>query len=296
MPTYVLTDNKKFDRELPRAGTFKGVCIGVWDLGVRDTEYLGQPRVTREVMFSWEIDQRMTQEGDYKDKRFVLSTRKFTMSFADKANLTAFVQALLGKTLTEAERKTFDLDSILGMSGAVTVMHTAGKDGNTYANIQTITPLMEGVEPLKAETDWSTPPAWIQKLIDAGHIVQDSDSDSCKLAKCELQVAKEEAQKEAVKPVAESTELGADSTAQLIAECDAEDVAKKASAEPEIPFGNNDSDALLRLRELARELKINLANHIAATTGTIKPSDKLSLEEVEACLIALESIKANKEI
>ena len=283
---------KKFERELPRAGTFKGICIGVWDLGCRDTEYLGVPRVAHEVMFTWEIDQRMTGEGEYKDKRFVLSSRKFTLSFGDKANLTVMVQSLLGKILTEAERKSFDIESIRGMSGAVTIMHTAGKDGGTYANIQTITPLMEGVEPLNQEIDWTVTPAWIQKIIDAGHTVQESDTDSCKLAKCELIVAKEEATKQ-VAPVVKSTDLGADSTAELIAECDAETALAKA--ETEIPFGNAGElsldDMLIKIRALAMELKIDLNKHITATTGKVITTDKLDANYAEAVLLSLIAVK-----
>ena len=181
---------KKSQREIPDEGSVAGICVGVWDLGFRDDEWQGQPKVTHDIMFTWEVDQRMTGEGEYKDKRHVLSSRKFALTFGDKANLTLFVKTLTGKTLTEEERKTFDLESIKGMCGAVTIAHTI-KDGITYANLQTITPLMKGVEPIVAETDWSTPPEWIAKLIEAGHTIKEGDSEACKQRKTMLAVVPE---------------------------------------------------------------------------------------------------------
>jgi len=297
----------KFDRELPKAGPFRAVCIGVWDLGIRDDDYQGTPRTPHEIMFSWEIDQRMTGEGEYKDKRFVMSSRRFTLSFGEKANLTTFVQNLLGKEMSEDERASFDLSSVKGMSVAVTISHTVAKNGKTYANIMNVAPLMQGLVPLVAETNWDIPPKWIQEITTDGWTIKDSDSAMCKMAKCELLVAKEEADK-TEKPViattattSEAEAIGAESTAELIAECDAEKAV--AQAETTIPFGDASEDVtslsepemILKIRKLCMELKIEVQKHIAAVLGSPITTDKLTKEQAEKVLLELIKIKQSQE-
>ena len=312
MPTYA-PPKKGSERELPKAKTVRGVCIGFWDLGCKDSDWKGVAKVSREVMFSFEIDQRMTGEGDYKDKRFVMSTRRFTLFLTETSNLGKFITSFLGRPLTEKEmgtykeRGTFDLESLVGMSGAVTVTHVE-KDGKVYANIQNITPLMDGVEPIVQETKWDKAPDWIQKIIEDGWTVKDSDSAMCKMAKCELLVAKEEAEEKAKKSTvatsattSEAEAIGADSTAELIAECDAEQAI--AQAETEIPFGSpaedvsslSEPEMILKIRKLCMELKIEVQKHITATLGNPITTDKLTKEQAEQVLLELIKIKQSQE-
>jgi len=91
----------------------------------------------------------------------------------------------------------------------------------------------------------------------------------------------------------ENSPLGADSTAELIAECDAETALAKA--ETEIPFGNAGElsldDMLIKIRALAMELKIDLNKHITATTGKVITTDKLDANYAEAVLLSLIAVK-----
>ena len=309
MPIHApIKGDAKRQRELPKATTHKAVCIGVWDLGYWDDEYKGEKKVIRKIRTQWELNQRMEGEGDYKGKRFVIGTYPTSLSFGEKANLTKMVNSILGKELTEDERKAFDLESLKGMSALISIAHKEGRDGLTYANISGFVPLLDDMEPLAMETNWSTPPEWLQKEINQGWTIQESDSDSCKLAKAELLVAKEEAEEKAKKSTvatsattSEAEAIGADSTAELIAECDAEQAI--AQAETEIPFGSpaedvsslSEPEMILKIRKLCMELKIEVQKHITATLGNPITTDKLTKEQAEQVLLELIKIKQSQE-
>ena len=69
-----------------------------------------------------------------------------TLSLHEKASLRKFVKSVLGRDLTAAELKKFDVESLLGLPVHVVVVQNH-KDGETYANIAVIQPHKTG-EPL----------------------------------------------------------------------------------------------------------------------------------------------------
>ena len=55
-----------------------------------------------------------------------------------------------GPLLTD-ELQGFDLESLLGQNCQLQVVHAPGRNGQTYANVQTIVPLMPGTPLLDPE-------------------------------------------------------------------------------------------------------------------------------------------------
>ncbi len=77
------------------AGTHNAVCFGVFDLGYQKTIWSNKESIKRQVIVSWEINETITTEGEYKGKRFVIS-QKYTLSLSEKANLRKHLESWFG--------------------------------------------------------------------------------------------------------------------------------------------------------------------------------------------------------
>lgn len=130
------------NRQLCPEGTFNAVCVTILDLGTQPNEKWGD---RRKITLSFELEEE-NEDGD----RFILF-RNYNASLAPKATLTGHLKSWLGIKIEKGEE--FDLDEMLGKPGMVTVVHTEGDDGTTYANVDTITSLPKGVKPLKPNAD-----------------------------------------------------------------------------------------------------------------------------------------------
>jgi len=142
------------ERELPKAGICNAVCCYVEDVGYQQTMF-GEKR---QIVIGFELNQRITQEGKFKGERFLISNT-YTASLNEKANLHKHLVGWLGRALTPAETKQYDISGLRGKGVTVTILHRDSKDGTkTYANITALAPVMEGLEPmmveLKAVPDW----------------------------------------------------------------------------------------------------------------------------------------------
>lgn len=122
------------------ADVHNGVCIGVYDLGT----HVGVYGAKRSVKIMFEID---AQRND--GKNFVVS-RDYGFTISKKSKLREMIEAWRGKPFTEQEESDgFDLAKLIGQPCAVQVVHK-DSNGNTYANIGSITKLMKGMTPMKA--------------------------------------------------------------------------------------------------------------------------------------------------
>lgn len=77
--------------------------------------------------------------------RYTLSSRPFTVSLHEKANLRKFVEKVLGRALTEAELESgFEPESLIGKYCKITVEHNTVGD-KTFANIALVSKAKEPV-------------------------------------------------------------------------------------------------------------------------------------------------------
>lgn len=121
-------------------GSHMAVCYRVIDLGTQRWEYQGEPQIGRKVMLFWELHGEAddgsalcTEEG-----RPLSISKKYTLSLGKKANLRADLESWRGKAFTEDELAGFDIGSLLGAPGMVTVKHNQS-NGKTYANVASVT-------------------------------------------------------------------------------------------------------------------------------------------------------------
>jgi len=128
--------------QIPK-GTFLARCYSLIHLGVQDVEWKGEKKTAYKIRLGFELP---TKKSNFNgvEKPLVIS-KEYTLSMGEMANLRKVVEALIGTTLTESEAVGFDVESILGKACLISVIHTE-RNGNTYANIGDVLPLMEGQE------------------------------------------------------------------------------------------------------------------------------------------------------
>lgn len=167
------------------AGSYHAVCFGIVDLG-EQTPRNPKYRPSQRVMFMWELpDERVQFDRDGKQYDLPRTiSREFPLSLGSPnkpTKLRTFLEAWRGRKFTADEQRGFDVKDVLGANGLLTVVHNVTESG-TWANADSMGPLVKGMTPKKAELDltyftltdipegaplkWpETIPEWIRKKI-----------------------------------------------------------------------------------------------------------------------------------
>lgn len=137
-----VSDTGGGDFKLTPAGMHLACCYRVVDLGTQETTYEGESKLTPQVSIYWELhgeaDDGSPLVTDKGEPMTIFST--FTKSLGKKAKLRAVLESWRGRPFTDAELKGFDVPKLLGAWCMVNVTHTE-RNGKTYANVATVTPL-----------------------------------------------------------------------------------------------------------------------------------------------------------
>jgi hypothetical protein len=118
-------------------------CYRIVDLGTQKTEYLGQIKHLRKVMFGWELHgedsdgKPLNTENDEPMAIF----KNYTLSLNEKANLRLDLQSWRGKPFSDEESQRFDISVVLGHWCMLNVIHKPGKDDKIFANVAGISPI-----------------------------------------------------------------------------------------------------------------------------------------------------------
>lgn len=128
------------------AGTFAASVVNLVDLGTQETGY-GE---SRQVRIAFELlgkTKEIEVDGQKKDIPHVVG-KDSTLSMNKKAFVRQVTDAALNTSiLSDDEAEGVNIEEILGKNVQVTVEHkTAKSSGNVYANVKSVTPIMEGVE------------------------------------------------------------------------------------------------------------------------------------------------------
>jgi len=141
------TEDKALERVNPKTGLTQCVLTGIIDLGTQTVTYEGQSKQVKQVALEFKLP---TQHHIFDEERGaepLMLFRDVTASLHPKAVLTSIVTGMLGKSLP-AE---YDLQDLIGTNAMVNVVHVE-KDGKTYANAASFSPLMDGVDAVEYET------------------------------------------------------------------------------------------------------------------------------------------------
>ena len=121
------------------AGMHAAVCYAVIDLGVHYSEVWKKEQ--HKILIIWETDEELTTaDGEKKPKSI---SKEFVLSLHEKADLYKTLISWRGRAFSPQELAGFDVKNVLGAPCLLNILNVE-KDGNTYANIGGITPLMKG--------------------------------------------------------------------------------------------------------------------------------------------------------
>ena len=125
------------------AGSHLARCYRIIDLGTQKTEYMGETKFLRKVMFAWELHGEDGEGNELAtaDGKPMAIFKNYTLSLNEKANLRLDLQAWRGKPFTEEESRRFDISVVLGHWCMLNVIHRPGKEGKVFANVASISPV-----------------------------------------------------------------------------------------------------------------------------------------------------------
>ena len=125
----------------PPKGLWQAVCVDVEDLGLQQTPFGDKDK----VRLTFQITER-TPAGKRHEPR-----RPLNSNTHEKSTLRRFVEVLERRSFSTKEQQDYDLETLLGKNCLLQLVHVQGRNGQTYANIQTIVPLNNGTPLLKPE-------------------------------------------------------------------------------------------------------------------------------------------------
>jgi len=111
-------------------GIHPAVCVDVIDLGLVETEFQGERRMTNKVRLYFETEQR-NEEG----KNCVIS-KTFTASLHPKAKLADFLGKWRGRPVVPGE--SIDLAKLVGANCTLVISHQQNMVGRTYGSIDAV--------------------------------------------------------------------------------------------------------------------------------------------------------------
>jgi hypothetical protein len=167
--------------ELIPAGTHVARCIGVIDLGTQYSEKFGNS--SRKVLVKWELPNELMDDG-----KPVGTSKKYTLSLNEKANLKKDLESWLGRGITEDEQKEgFALGALLGKTCFLSIVHAQSGD-KTYANIAGVMSVPKGTvvpeqsNPMVSydvengkDAVFAKLPEWIRTMIEQSKEFKDGD-------------------------------------------------------------------------------------------------------------------------
>lgn len=140
MPTVVPNNSVEF-KPVP-AGSHAARCYQFVHIGTVTEVIQGKEVVLNKARFTFELPDELRDDG----KPNVIS-EEFTLTMSKKGNLRKFLDGMLGHALTEEEAKSFDVESLIGKTCLLNVIHKISPSkGTTYAKINNASPLPKGMK------------------------------------------------------------------------------------------------------------------------------------------------------
>jgi hypothetical protein len=139
---FIAKDNGGGDFKRVPAGVHIGRCYKLIDLGTQEVVWEGQTKLQDKISIYWELhgeaDDGTPLTTDDGEPLTIFST--YTMSLGKKAKLRADLESWRGRPFADEELKGFDISNLIDAYCMVNVVQTT-KEGKTYSNVQSLTPL-----------------------------------------------------------------------------------------------------------------------------------------------------------
>jgi len=121
-------------------GTHVARCFRIIDIGTQHGEYQGKPTRRNQIIIGWELPDELidTEEGE----KPIVTSRFYTNSLGEKANLRRDLEAWRGRTFSDEELMKFDLETIVGVPCLLTIV----KSDNGKTKVAAVTGLPKGTQ------------------------------------------------------------------------------------------------------------------------------------------------------
>ena len=144
MPIYAENNGGGMNYEPVPSGLYPARCYSMIEIGTVTSQWEGETKSAKKVRLTFELPTETKVFREENGEQPYSISREFTLSMHEKAGLRKFLEGWRGKAFTEEEAKRFDITVLIGKEAMINVVHTV-KDGKTYANISTASPMMKGM-------------------------------------------------------------------------------------------------------------------------------------------------------
>ena len=146
--------NKK--RTLVPEGNHVARCISIIDLGTADSEWKGEVKKRKRVMFTFEFPDHTAVFREEDGPQPLGRSVTYTASLSQKAKLRQDLQAWRGRAFTAEDLMKFDLQNVLGVPCLANVQHKENANGTTSDRIVGLSALPKGLQcPDSANEPWA---------------------------------------------------------------------------------------------------------------------------------------------
>lgn len=136
MPFIIKGGSSNF--KLLSAGSHIARCSMLIDLGTQAPKF-EDAKARRQVYIAFEVPGELMDDG-----RPITIGQRYTHSTNERSVLAQHLEAWRGKKFTPSERKSFDIEAVLGKPCMISVIHVERGD-KTYANLNSISAVPAGV-------------------------------------------------------------------------------------------------------------------------------------------------------
>lgn len=137
--------NTSQQREIIPAGNYVARCYEMIHVGTNVENILGQDKVLNKVRITWELPTELRVFNEEKGEQPMVISKEYTLSMHEKSNLRKDLESWRGKGFTSDEAVSFDITKLLGVPCQLNIIHREASNGNTYANISSISTMMKGL-------------------------------------------------------------------------------------------------------------------------------------------------------
>lgn len=131
-------------KQLAPEGTHVARCIQIIDKGTTfDQKWQNRKR---KVQFVFELPNELTVFSEEKGEQPFIAKTIMNLSMGEKAIMRKFIEAWLGKKMTDKQASDLDLFKLISKPAMINLSHNTLADGRTFVNIMSISPLPKGME------------------------------------------------------------------------------------------------------------------------------------------------------
>lgn len=141
----IIAENKGQNYEPVAAGNYVARCYSMIQIGTVAENILGKEKILHKVRLTFELPTELKVFKEEKGEQPQVISKEFTLSMHEKATLRKMLESWRGKTFSEDEAKAFDITVLAGKPCMLNVIHKQSSNGNTYAEIGSISAMPKGL-------------------------------------------------------------------------------------------------------------------------------------------------------